>query len=103
MERGRLSGVLVINQKKEDNTETNNYHKDDMYKDSGLVGMDMTKQLSDSPYTEISTARMVKPKTTPPFFKAIADFFQQDLMNHIYVKFRLIEFLALEFQVQHLF
>lgn len=77
MERSRLSGVLVINQKKEDNTDTNNYHKDDMYKDSGLVGKDMTKQLSDSPYTEINTARVVKPKTSPAFFKTIANFFQQ--------------------------
>lgn len=75
MERDRLSGVLVINQKKEDNT--NNYNKEEMYKDSGLVGIDMTKQLADSPYAEVNTPRVAKPKNTPPFIKAIADFFTQ--------------------------
>lgn len=89
LERDRLSGILVLNSKKEDNTDTLNYHKDDMYKDSGLVGIDMTKQLADSPYTDINTNKVSKPKTQPAFIKATGDFFKNLFKYVSFAKFAL--------------
>lgn len=75
MERGRLNQVLALNLKKEDNDAVNNLQKEDMYKDTGFVGMDMTRQLSSSPYTDVNRMNQ-KPKEFPAFFKKIQAFFQ---------------------------
>lgn len=74
LERGRLNRVLELNPETEDNHEQK--EEDQMERDSGYVGYDMTKELGDANNRYPGrTAMLNNQKTKKNPFKGVTDFF----------------------------